>query len=126
MPQELSLTPINLSQSPLPRDGYRKTPARPFWCLGLTFQVRLLSGEETDHSLQLAELPMVRINVSDAVNPGGEGRRSPQGQRKEKPQSSKWLLENNNCKQKFIEKAWAAKILLLLHAVPTQNLTIWL
>lgn len=77
MPQGHSLRLISLSQSPLPCDGYRKTPAGHFLCLGLTFQVRLLSSEETDHSLQLAELPVVGINVGDAVNPGGKARRNP-------------------------------------------------
>jgi len=124
VPQELILAPISLSQSPLLCDGYRKTPAGPFWCLGLTFKVRFLSGEETDHSLQLAELPVVWIDVGDAVNPGGEGRRSPQGQREGRVKQT--LLGNNNCKQKFREEAWAAKILPLLHAVPTQNLIMWL
>lgn len=121
MPQEFSLTPISLSQSPLPCDGYRKTPAGPSQCLGLTFQVRLLSSEETDHSLQLAELSVVGINVGDAVNPGGKGRRSPKGQRE--TTVKQMLLEDNNCKKKVSKKPWCAKPLPLLHVVPTLNLT---
>lgn len=74
--------------------GTGKAPAGHFQCLGLTFQVRLLPSEESDHSLQLAELPVVGIDVGDAVNPGGrKGRRNPK-KGKEKPQSDKcsWMI----------------------------------
>lgn len=118
VPQGLSVTPISLSQSPLPCDGHRKSPAGHSQCLGLTFQVRLLSSEETDHSLQLAELPVVGIDVCDAVNPGGKGRRNPKGQRETTVRQM--LLDDNNCKKEISKKLLSEKSLpILLRVVST-------
>lgn len=95
--------------------GTGKAPAGHSQCLGLTFQVRLLSSEETDHSLQLAELPVVGIDVCDAVNPGGKGRRNPKGQRETTVRQM--LLDDNNCKKEISKKLWSEKSLPILLCV---------
>lgn len=77
VPQGLSLTPSACPSPPSLVTGTGEAQQG----LGLTFQVRLLSREETNHSLQLAEFSVVRINVSDAVNPGGKETENPKGQR---------------------------------------------
>lgn len=65
---------------------------------------------------------MVRINVSDAVNPGGTGRRNPKGQRE--TTVKQMVLGYSNCKKEVSKKPWSAESLPLLHVVPTLNLSV--
>ena len=41
-----------------------------------TLQVWVLSCQKADHGLQLAELPVVRVDISDTVDPGTQGSQS--------------------------------------------------
>lgn len=43
------------------------------WVRELTLQVWIHPCQETDHSFQLAEFPVVRVNIRDAVDPGSPG-----------------------------------------------------